>query len=485
MGPRPTEIKIQGYGGQGVVTAVEILAVVMSKAGYYVQSFSQYGAERRGGTVESHLRISKGPIFTHSAIYESDYLVLANQALMDDPQLPRKVREGGVLFVNASRSVNPPAMPKSINLLTLDADRIAAKHDVRLPSGATVINTTIVGGMMALFPDVPFSLLREVLQEKKVPATEKNLAAAEEAFTRVKAREESREETGPDREKIGEKRRSPSAQPAGAPCEAECPAGVPVREIVNLIALRKLHKAFTVLKRENPLPAITGRACFHPCEAGCNRNGFDEGIAIGALERAASEHGGPDRKEVQRAVRSNAKRVAVIGSGPAGMSCAHFLRLMDHRVTMLEALPVAGGIPRIAIPAYRLPRGIVDQEIGDLVRSRVEVRTGVEVTRKTFQEIMASHDACFVATGAHRPVRLNLRADGASLVVSGLEFLKRVALGEQAAVSGRVCVIGGGNTAIDSARTAKKARGRGSGSGLPAVGGGDAGPQRRGSPGKG
>jgi len=453
-----TEIKLRGFGGQGVVMAVEILAAIMSKAGYEIQSFSQYGAERRGGQVESYLRISKGPIVNHSRIYEADYLVLTSKALFKEAQIIPNIKEGGTLFVNARRADTFSLSGRHVEVVTLDADSIAAHHGVILPSGMPVINTTIVGGLIALFPDVPFDLVKEVLKEKEIPAVEKNIAAAEEAYRYVKKPTKGfpivQQEGG--REALQQKE-NPVFRPGASPCEVECPAGVPVREIVTWVRQGKIHKALVALKAENPLPGISGRACFHPCETACNRNEFDEAVAINALERTVADRA---RNVVQvkkpRRTYGNHKKVAVIGSGPAGLSCAYFLQMMGHRVTVFEALPVAGGIPRVGIPCYRLPRDVVNQQIKNVIDTGIELRTGMEVERTLFEKIMATYDACFVATGAHQSTRLKIPGEESPGVMSGLEFLKRVALGEQATVRERVGVIGGGNTAVDAARTAKR-----------------------------
>lgn len=454
------EIKMQGLGGQGVVMAVEIMGSILSKIGYQVQLFSQYGAERRGGQVASYLRLSREKILVHSQIYEADYLVVASSTLISDTSIAPNVKEGGMLFINCAKLPEGFSISKKdIRIVTLDADTIAIKNGVCLPSGMPVINTTMVGGFMAFFPDVHFDIIAAVLREEGIPAVEKNIVAAREAFEYIRQWSENRgaasiecmEET-----ETTVKRRIPGFQVRPSPCETSCPAGVSIRRFVTLTQEAAFDEASSVFRVENPFPGITGRACFHPCETACNRSRFDESISISALERVAYDHA----KEVipKNRLKSNlgTEKVAIIGSGPAGMSCAYFLRMLGHEVSIFEALPVPGGIPRIGIPAYRLPRKVVDQYMEELAQMGIRLRTGIEVDKEAFETIMADHDACFVATGAHSPIRLNIPGEQGKDVISGPEFLKNVALGIDMQLGRKIVVIGGGNTAVDAARSAKR-----------------------------
>jgi 2-oxoacid:acceptor oxidoreductase gamma subunit (pyruvate/2-ketoisovalerate family) len=461
MDPELIEIKMHGFGGQGIVMATELFANVMSKAGYQVQSFSQYGAERRGGRVESYLRISRHPILVHSRVYEADYLVFASEEFIDDVHVMSSVKEGGVLLINCPRLPDTFSLQgRDVEVVVVDADRIAIRHGVRLPSGMPVVNTTMVGALVALFPDAHFDYLAEAMAEKGVPAVERNRGAAQEAFQGVQgqlrgvvvsefAREE---EVG-----VGE-RRVLRLQSRPSPCEVHCPVGVPVRRFVALMESGKFSEAWEEIKVEHPFPGICGRVCFHPCETACNRNEFDEGVALNALERAAFDYsgGGNVVGKRLRGAAVSPRKVAIIGSGPAGMSCAYFLRLLGYDVTVFEALSVVGGVPRVGIPAYRLPRAIIDKEMEQVVGLGVHMKTGVEVDSARFEEIMRTYDACFVAVGAHRPVRLDIPGEETEGVIPGFSFLKDVALGREVAIGGKVVVIGGGNTAVDAARTAKR-----------------------------
>lgn len=249
--------------------------------------------------------------------------------------------------------------------------------------------------------------------------------------------------------------RHPVFQPKTPPCEANCPAGHAIQETISLVKDNRFEEALQNIKAENPFPGVCGRVCFHPCEEHCNRNEYDEGVAIHALERSAFDYGNNVKKLVKR--EKTGKKVAIIGSGPAGMSCAYFLAILGHDVTIYEALSVPGGIPRVGIPEYRLPRDVADREINQIIELGIEVRTNTEVGKDVYlEDIMREYDACFIATGAHRSMKLNISGEDSKGVISGLEFLKGVALGRKVNLGAKVVVIGGGNVAIDAARTAKR-----------------------------
>ncbi|MBW2017340.1 MAG: NAD(P)-binding protein [Deltaproteobacteria bacterium] len=169
--------------------------------------------------------------------------------------------------------------------------------------------------------------------------------------------------------------RTPREQPRTSPCEAGCPAGHAIQRTIYFIQNNRFEEALENVRAKNPFPGTCGRACFHPCEAPCNRTFFDQGLAIRALERAAFDLA--DREKVRRPKcrPKSGKRVAVVGSGPAGMTAAYFLTLFGHDVTVFEALPFPGGMPRFGIPDYRLPKDIPDREIEDIIVMGVKVRT--------------------------------------------------------------------------------------------------------------
>ncbi len=209
------------------------------------------------------------------------------------------------------------------------------------------------------------------------------------------------------------------------------------------------------MKREQPFPSILGRVCFSFCQTACNRSPLDECVGIRELERFIGDQVAPSLAH-PNLPGYHGKSLAVVGSGPAGMSAAYYARLLGFHVTIFEALPVMGGILRVGIPGYRLPREIVETEFHRLKNMGIELRpnTGVGAS-VTIDEIRNTYDYLFLATGVHASRKLGLEGEDEShRVMSGLAMLKKVALGEKVDLGQKIAVIGGGNTAIDAARTA-------------------------------
>ncbi len=238
------------------------------------------------------------------------------------------------------------------------------------------------------------------------------------------------------------------------PCNHHCPAGADVVGYLALVREGKYKEAWELVKQENPFPGVCGRVCPHPCETECNRGQLGGAIAIHTLERFLADYAASQRLSVSASRRYDAK-VAVIGSGPAGLSCAYHLALLGYPVTVFEALPVVGGMMRIGIPAYRLPRDVLDREIADIEALGVEIKTNVRVGDDVkLSDLLEDHQALFIGVGLQKSRKLNVPGEDAEGVIHGMEFLKRVNLGEEVQMGPRVMVIGGGNTAMDAARSA-------------------------------
>jgi heterodisulfide reductase subunit A len=245
-------------------------------------------------------------------------------------------------------------------------------------------------------------------------------------------------------------------RPCEAACVDACPIHTNVLGYIRLIAEGRFKEAYGLIRDTNPLPAVCGRVCYAPCEETCDRSQIDESIAIRNLKRFATDQVNIDELEVPQITKTG-KRVAIIGSGPAGLAAANNLALEGHEVTIFEALPEPGGMLRYAIPEYRLPKEILRKEIGYIRRLGVEIRTGVQVGKDiSLVEVKRDHQVVFIATGAHGGIRLGVEGEDIAGVIEGIRFLRDLNLGEKISVGKKVAVIGGGNTAIDCARTAKR-----------------------------
>ncbi|MFZ5634044.1 MAG: NAD(P)-binding protein [Bacillota bacterium] len=249
---------------------------------------------------------------------------------------------------------------------------------------------------------------------------------------------------------------TPLHQERPSPCRVACPAGGNIPVWLQQVREGRHHLAWLTLVAENPFPAVTGRVCRHPCEDSCNRGEYDGAVAINALEQyigdLALEEGWP---LPEPAARRDIK-VAVIGGGPAGLSCAYQLRLRGYGVTVFEAQPEPGGVMRYGIPGYRLPKEIVDREIQRLLATDIEVRTGAAVRGEDLAALERDFAALCLATGAPRAKTLPQFGGLDGRVLNGLEFLLNVNRNNIPPLGRQVAVIGGGSVAMDVARTARR-----------------------------
>jgi len=238
-----------------------------------------------------------------------------------------------------------------------------------------------------------------------------------------------------------------------APCSHICPAEIDVPRYLRFIAEGKPAEAVAVIREKIPFPAVCGLVCFHPCEAKCRRAQLDEAIAIRILKRFAWEHDTGMWKQKIKVAPATGKRVAIIGSGPAGLTAAYYLAKLGHSVTVFEALPEPGGMMLVGIPDYRLPKDALRAEIKEIEDIGVEIRTNTRVDSidKLFKE---GYNAVFLATGAHQGLKIGVEGEDSPRVMECVNFLREVSLGKEVRLGDKVAVIGGGNAAIDSARTA-------------------------------
>jgi len=237
------------------------------------------------------------------------------------------------------------------------------------------------------------------------------------------------------------------------PCSAACPAGNDIVKFIQKIEKEDFEGAWNIIKEESPFPGVCGRVCFHPCESKCNRGSFDEPIAIHALERFVADFGSRLRKKIPKLGEKREEKVAIIGSGPAGMTCAYHLARLYYDVTVFESFPLAGGMLRLGIPSYRLPRDVLDRELSDIEALGVKIRTGVTLGEDIRLEDLKDYQAIFISIGAHHSRGLSIPGEREKGVLSGLELLKRINLRKKMKLGDKIAVIGGGNTAIDVARS--------------------------------
>ena len=239
-----------------------------------------------------------------------------------------------------------------------------------------------------------------------------------------------------------------------APCQNACPADNNAWGYITLISEGKFKEAIAVIKERNPFPATMGRICFHPCEVKCRREQVESPVAICALKRFAADYDlESNDPHIPEVAPKKSEKVAVVGAGPAGLSAAYFLALKGYPITIFEALPVAGGMMAVGIPEYRLPRKVLQDEIDDILKLGVELKLNSPVTDVEALKTQG-YRAVFVATGAHKGLKLGLAGERLKGVLDGVSFLRDVNLGKPVKVGERVAVIGGGNVAIDAARTA-------------------------------
>jgi len=237
------------------------------------------------------------------------------------------------------------------------------------------------------------------------------------------------------------------------PCRNACPAGVNVPRYLRLIKERRFDEAIAVIREKATFPAVLGHVCRHFCEEKCRRGEVSEPVAIRALKRFAAEHDSGLWKKKAKIAPATGKRVAIVGSGPAGLTAAYYLTKLGHNVVVFEALPVAGGMMKVGIPEYRLRREVLDREIEEIKSIGVDIKTNtrVESADKLLGE---GYDAVLLAVGAHRGQKLPLPGADLGGVLVSIPFLRDVNLGKKVRVGKRVVVLGGGNVAFDCARTA-------------------------------
>ncbi len=240
------------------------------------------------------------------------------------------------------------------------------------------------------------------------------------------------------------------------PCNAGCPAGENIQSWLAHTTAGRHEQAWRALVADNPLPAVHGRVCYHPCESVCNRADLDSAVSIHSVERFLGDLALERGWSIEPPAERTGRRVLVVGAGPSGLSAAYHLAMLGHEVEVRDAGPAPGGMMRYGIPAYRLPRDVLDAEIARIVALGVRITCDHRVEDLAAERAEGGFDAVFVAVGAHLAKRVDIPARDAGHIIDAVSFLRSVSSGERPVLGRRVAVYGGGNTAMDAARVARR-----------------------------
>jgi NADH-quinone oxidoreductase subunit F len=242
-----------------------------------------------------------------------------------------------------------------------------------------------------------------------------------------------------------------------SPCENTCPANINVPGYIRLIAAGRFLDAYQLIRQENPFPAVCGRICTRPCESKCRRSMTDEALAICDLKRFAADYAYKNEKEIliDSIMSKNGKKIAIIGAGASGLTCGYYLVRNGYEVDVFEQESVAGGVLAFGIPEYRLPKEVLAHEIALIEKTGVRIHLNTQIGKDiAFDQIKKNYDSVYIATGTQFPEKIRVEGEDLPGVIHGINFLKEVNSNMKYHIDGKVVVIGGGNTAIDSARTA-------------------------------
>lgn len=240
------------------------------------------------------------------------------------------------------------------------------------------------------------------------------------------------------------------------PCNHACPTGSNIQEWLSLAQSEQYEEAFQALIKNNPMPAIHGRVCYHPCESACNRTNVDQAVSIHAVERFLGDQALEKKWPVRFNAEPTGKRVLIVGSGPSGLATAYHLKRKGHDVEIRDAAPMAGGMMQFGIPAYRLPRDILENEIARIEAMGIKIVLNHKVEDLLAEKVKGRFDAVFLAIGAHVGRGVDIPNDYPDKVIDAVSYLRAIEMNTAPKLGQRVAVYGGGNTAMDAARTARR-----------------------------
>jgi 2-oxoacid:acceptor oxidoreductase gamma subunit (pyruvate/2-ketoisovalerate family) len=461
------EITICGRGGQGGVTLAKIIASAYFLKGKYVQAFGVYAAERSGAPIQAFVRVDDEEITNHNQIHHPDHIVVLDRTLIA-PGMDATLNRDGFLVINTPEDKTEyKEYFSGRKVATVDATSIAVANGLGTRT-VPIVNTTMAGSIgrvlgltlteiLAALEHLNFigankNCAREAYKQIHITTLpgEIQQAPTPEGTTRV-ADIFDEDVGGMPKIKTGSwATEKPERRHLTPPCNHVCPAGNDVRGFVEAVGQEDYDLALSVILESSPLPAVCGRVCPAPCMDTCNRAEFDQSVNVREIERAVADNGA--RPEPVPPWREAA--VAVVGSGPAGLTTAYHLARLGYPVTIYEAGDELGGVLRTGIPSYRLPRDVLDKEIDYILKHEISVETGCELKREDMLRLSREYQAVFIATGLQNVSDLNLGDSAPVAPVQGLRFLEKVRRGKERLDGQRVIVIGGGNTAMDAARSA-------------------------------
>ncbi len=469
------EIRIHGRGGQGGVTLAKLISTIRFLKGDSVQAFGIYAAERSGAPLQAFCRYDTKPITNRNLIYRPDHIIVLDPTLIGKG-ITTGLKSGGWILLNVpDRPADYADKFPGYRIATIDATAIARRYNLGTKS-VPIVNTALAGAMGEILGENLDSVHAALGHLGFVGG---NLDAASDAFDSVAQLNTTQIGFNADPPRIPTARveglvhgntgefprirtgewatQGPGQETFVPPCNFICPAGNDVQGFLDALAKGDDSLALETLYRTTPFPGVCGRVCPAPCMDACNRIHLDGAVNVRDLERYAADHGSYKPVEFDK----QDQRIAVVGSGPAGLSATYHLARLGYHVHLIERGSELGGLLRTGIPSYRLPRDVLDQEIDVILALGVAVSTNTTIDRAALVDLANEYDAVLVATGLQtlRTLQLTTNSNNDEEledldVHQGIGFLEQTNKGEINVEGEEIIVIGGGNTAFDAARSA-------------------------------